>query len=90
VDLLDHDDDPAGASLYRLDVATGAVDLIAAVSAGPHGVVVNGDGTKVWTTTLVEDTVQQVDAASGAVLSTTAVGAQPNGITCAHRGGVMP
>ena len=83
-------DDPAGESLYRLDAATGEVELTATVSAGPHGVVVNATGTRVWTTTLVDGTVQAVDAATGAVLATTAVGDKPNGITCAHVGGAMP
>jgi outer membrane protein assembly factor BamB len=84
------DGDPAGAALYRLDAATGAVDLTAAVAAGPHGVVVNQDGTRVWTTTVVDGAVQAVDGATGQVLSTTPVGVGPNGLTCLFAGGVMP
>jgi len=81
---------PAGDELYRLDAATGAVDLVAAVAPAPHGVVVNHDGSRVWTTTLAQGTVQAVDGATGQVVSTTPVGNQPNGITCLHLGGVMP
>jgi DNA-binding beta-propeller fold protein YncE len=82
--------DPAGNSLYLLDAATGAVKLTAEVSPAPHGVVVTEDGSRVWSTTLVDGTVEQVDAATGQRLSKTPIGDGPNGITCFHDGGAMP
>ena len=82
--------DPAGESLYLLDGATGAVKLTATVSPAPHGVVVSDDGAMVWTTTVVNGTVDRVDAATGEVVSSTPVGDEPNGITCLHAGGAMP
>jgi DNA-binding beta-propeller fold protein YncE len=82
--------DPAGNSLYLLDAATGAVKLTAEVSPAPHGVVVTEDGARVWATTLVDGTVEQVDATTGERLSSTPVGEGPNGITCFHDGGAMP
>lgn len=82
--------DSAGEHLYRLDAATGEVTLTANVSPAPHGVVVRANGAEVWTTTLVDGTVDRVDAASGELLSSTAVGDGPNGITCTHDGAATP
>lgn len=83
------DGDPAGDKLYLMNAASGAIEREVPVSPAPHGVVVSPDGT-VWTTTLVEGTVQAIDGETGEVLSTTSVGNKPNGITCIHTGGVMP
>ncbi len=80
----------AGDSLVAMDSATGAILQVVKVDPGPHGVVLNADGTKAWTTTLVNGTVQAIDTATGSVLRSTPVGTKPNGITCAHEGGVMP
>lgn len=80
----------AGNKLIQLDAATGAVLQVIGVDPAPHGVVLNEDGSRVWTTTLVNGTVQSIDTVSGAVLSTTPVGNKPNGISCRHAGGVMP
>lgn len=82
--------DPAGEHLYRLDAATGEVTLTADVSPAPHGVVVRANGAEVWTTTLVDGTVDRLDAASGELLSSTLVGEGPNGITCTHDGAATP
>lgn len=82
--------DPAGNSLVSLDAMTGAVLKVATVDPAPHGVVMNAGGDRVWTTTLVNGTVQSIDVATGSVLTTTAVGTKPNGISCGHTGGVMP
>lgn len=84
------DGDAPGDRLYRMRCDDGAVDLSVEVSPGPHGVVVNADNGRVWTTTIVEGTVQSLDGDSGEILWTTAVGNGPNGITCLHGGGVMP
>ena len=84
------DGDEAGHRLYRMRADDGAVDLTVDVSPAPHGVVVNAESGRVWTTTLVEGTVQAVDGSSGEVVWTTPVGNGPNGITCLHTGGVMP
>lgn len=83
-------EDPAGEHLYRLDTATGEITLTATVSPAPHGVVVRADGAEVWTTTLVDGTVERVDASTGEVLSSTVVGDGPNGITCTHPGDATP
>ena len=83
-------EDPAGEHLYRLDAETGEITLTATVSPAPHGVVVRADGAEVWTTTLVDGTVERVDASTGEVLSSTAVGDGPNGITCTHAGDATP
>lgn len=82
--------DPAGTSLVQLDTATGAIRRVANVDPAPHGVVLSEDGSKVWTTTLVNGTVQSLDTVTGAVLTTTPVGKKPNGISCGHASGVMP
>lgn len=84
------DGDATGESLIAMDALTGEVHHVVTVDPGPHGVVVNEDGTRVWTTTLVNGTVQAVDTSTGAIVSTTSVGSQPNGISCVHQGGVMP
>lgn len=81
---------PAGNKLVQLDAASGDVLQVVQVDSGPHGVVLNQDGSRVWTTTLVDGTVQSIDTAAGSVLSTTPVGNRPNGISCLHVGGVMP
>lgn len=81
---------PAGDKLYRIDITSATVAASVRVNHAPHGVVVNEEGSKVWTTTLVEGTVQSVDARTGEVLSTSSVGTKPNGISCLHRSGVMP
>jgi DNA-binding beta-propeller fold protein YncE len=81
---------PAGNHLYRMKASTGEVDLAATVASGPHGVVVSGDGKRVWTTTVVDGNVQSIDAETGNILFTSHVGANPNGITCVHEGGSMP
>jgi DNA-binding beta-propeller fold protein YncE len=84
------DGEPAGNSLVQLDATSGEILRTALVDPGPHGVVMNQAGTRAWTTTLVNGTVQSIDAGSGAVLTTTPVGNRPNGISCSHPGGVMP
>ncbi|WP_437629887.1 hypothetical protein [Sorangium sp. So ce854] len=84
------DGDPAGRSLIAMDATTGQVHRSATVDPGPHGVVLNERGTKVWTTTVVNGTVQAIDTSTGAVLSTADVGNEPNGISYVHEGGVMP
>ncbi|MCK6530732.1 hypothetical protein L6R50_25295 [Myxococcota bacterium] len=81
---------PVGDRLLRVDAATGEVDLVAQVGGGPHGVVVEPDGATVWTTLLVDGTLQSVDAQTGEVLTTTQVGEAPNGVTCVHEGGSTP
>lgn len=82
--------DAAGDSLIAMDSTTGEIHHVATVEAGPHGIVLNAEGTKAWTTTLVNGTVQAIDTATGSVLSTANVGNKPNGISCVHEGGVMP
>jgi DNA-binding beta-propeller fold protein YncE len=82
--------DPPGDTLVQLDAATGEVLRVASVDPAPHGVVLDEAGTRVWTTTLVNGTVQSIDAISGALLTTTSVGNKPNGISCLHPSGVMP
>ena len=84
------DGQAAGDKLYRIDPASSSVTLTARVNQAPHGVVVNEDGSKAWTTTLVDGTAQSVDTRTGAVLSTSNVGTKPNGISCLHASGAMP
>ncbi len=84
------EDQPAGNELIQVHAETGAVLRRVVVSPGPHGVVVNQDGTRVWITTLVEGTVQSIDSNTGTVLSTVNVGSRPNGISCRHLGAAMP
>ncbi len=79
------DGDPAGDKLYLMNAASGAIEREVPVSPAPHGVVVSAGGRTVWTTTLVEGTVQAIDGDTGEVLSTTSVGNKPNGITCIPR-----
>ncbi len=81
---------PAGDRVVRMSAATGATDLSVKVAAGPHGVVMNKMGDRLFVTTLVGGTLDAVDAASGAVLWSTAVGAKPNGVTCLHAMGASP
>ena len=81
---------PAGTHLYRLDTSSGAVTLTANVGNAPHGVVLNADATRVWTTLSADGTVQEIDGKTGAILATTPVGHSPNGITCVHTDGAMP
>ncbi len=82
--------DPAGRSLFEIDARTGELRHAVSVDPAPHGVVMNAQGTKAWTTTLVNGSVQAIDTVAGVVLSTTAVGNKPNGISCRHSEGVMP
>ena len=82
--------DPAGRSLIEIDARTGELRHTVSVDPAPHGVVMNAEGTKAWTTTLVNGSVQAIDTVAGVVLSTTAVGNKPNGISCRHVEGVMP
>jgi DNA-binding beta-propeller fold protein YncE len=84
------DGDAAGDRLVRLDATTGAIDLTVTVAPGPHGVVVNDDGSLVWTTAVVDGVVQAIDATTGELRATTPVGAQPSGITSLFAGGAMP
>lgn len=84
------DGDAAGRFLFRIDAISGALLGTAEVGSGPHGVVVSGDGQRVFATTLGVGSVVIVDAASGNVVATTPVGDGPNGITCVHSGGAMP
>ncbi len=84
------DGDAAGNSLIAMDAETGEVHHVVTVDPGPHGVVLNADGTKAWTTTIVNGTVQAIDTMTGSVLNTASVGRNPNGISCVHEGGVMP
>ena len=84
------DGNPVGHRLYRMNGADGSVERSVEVGEGPHGVVVDADGTRIWTTTVVAGDVQAIDAESGEVLSTTHVGRTPNGITCVHGQAAMP
>lgn len=81
---------PAGSHLYRMDAMSGAVNLTANVGAAPHGVVLNDDGSIVWSTMQSDGTVQSIDANTGAVLTTVPIGKTPNGVTCVHGTGSMP
>jgi streptogramin lyase len=45
---------PTGDKLVELDAETGDVLQTIQVDPGPHGVVSNEDGSRVWTTTLVD------------------------------------
>lgn len=79
-----------GSSLYEIDAQSGQPLRTVAVAPGPHGVVVSGDGKRVFTTTVVEGTVQAIDVARGVVVSTTVVGDEPNGISYFGLTGVQP
>jgi YVTN family beta-propeller protein len=82
--------DPTGDRLYRVAVATGAVERMVSVAPGPHGVVVSNDGALVFVTTQVDGTVQTIDAETGGIVATTPVGDMPSGITWLYPGGAMP
>jgi YVTN family beta-propeller protein len=82
--------DPTGTKVMLIDTASGAVQQSVTVAPGPHGIVVSPDGKTVWTTTLVNGTVDSIDAATGTVVSSVAVGKQPNGVTCVHSTSAMP
>jgi YVTN family beta-propeller protein len=72
---------PAGDTVYKIDVTTSQV--VASIKAGsaPHGVVVSKDGGRVYVTNLLSGDVSIIDATKDVELSRIPVGKEPNGIS---------
>lgn len=81
---------PASNKLFEIDIDTAAVTATVEVGMGAHGVVVSEDGSLVYVTNTLEDTVSVVDAATRQVTATIPVGDAPNGIAHWHITGGMP
>ncbi len=81
---------PASNKLVEIDVDLGTVQGSITVGQGPHGVVVNQDGTRGYVTNLVDGTVSVVDLSQRVVVATITVGAKPNGVSHWHGNGGMP
>lgn len=73
--------DPVGNKLYVIDVASNTVIDEIVVGNGAHGVVTNKDGSKVFVSNLLDNTVSVVDAASRTVLQSIPVEKAPNGVS---------
>lgn len=72
---------PPSNKLYVIDVSTNTVVASVTVGNGAHGVVTSLDGTRVFVTNTLDNTVSVVDALSLTVIQTISVGAAPNGIS---------
>lgn len=81
---------PVGSHVYRLDVTSGLVDREVVVGGGPHGIVVDPNGDRVFVTLAAAAAVATIDAEAGEVIALTEVGRRPNGISFVFPGGAMP
>jgi YVTN family beta-propeller protein len=72
---------PQGTKVYKIDLAARKVVAEIESGAGPHGVVVNQAGDRVYVTNLVGGTVTVIDSKSDTVLAEIPVGSEPNGIS---------
>lgn len=72
---------PSSNKLYVINTGTNTVTGTITVGNGAHGVVTNGDGTKIFVTNLSDNTVSVVDARTLQVVALVHVGTKPNGIS---------
>lgn len=72
---------PSSNKLYIIDVSINKVIATVTVGNGAHGVVTSLDGTKVFVTNTLDNTVSVIDALSLTVIKTISVGKAPNGIS---------
>jgi len=71
----------ANNKLYKIDLQT--LSVIETIEAGeaPHGVALNGDGTRAYVTNLKGDSVSVIDTATAKEISEIKVGKEPNGVS---------
>lgn len=72
---------PSSNKLYVINTTTNKVESTVLVGNGAHGVTVSEDGTKIFVTNLVDNTVSVVDTNTLTVTHTLNVGVSPNGIS---------
>ena len=77
--------DAPGHTATLIDAKTMTVRAAVPTGAGPHGVVIDGDGTRAWVTNSYDDTVSVVDLSNATVTATVTVGTEPNGISFSPR-----
>jgi YVTN family beta-propeller protein len=70
-----------GTKLFKIDLTDLRVVGEVEVGKGPHGVVLNKSGNKIFVTNLLEKNVAVVDAVTGRVLNKIEVGKEPNGVS---------
>jgi YVTN family beta-propeller protein len=79
-----------GNRVYEVDVASWRVLGSTEVGLGAHGVVVSRDGTRVYVSSTLENSVAIIDAATRRHLAAVPVGTGPNGISLVDDRGAMP
>lgn len=80
----------AGNRVYEVDVASWRVLGSAEVGLGAHGVVASRDGTRVYVSSTLENSVAILDAATRRHVAAVPVGSGPNGISFVDDRGAMP
>lgn len=70
-----------GTTASVIDLAAGSVIATIETGRGAHGVVVCGDGTRVFVTNLYDNTLAEIDLGTRRVLRRLRVGRTPNGVT---------
>jgi YVTN family beta-propeller protein len=72
---------PAGNSLYKVDVQQAKTVQTIPVGTAPHGVVVSPDDRYTYVTNMESDDVSVVDNSVGKEVARIKVGKKPNGIS---------
>ncbi len=74
-------DQPTGSLVYRIDIGRKVVDQSITAGSAPHGIVVSGDGARVYVTNLLSDDVSIIDTTTNTEVTKVPVGDMPNGIS---------
>ena len=77
--------EPTSTLVYRLDVEKSVVDQTVEAGSGPHGIVVDRQGTFAYVTNLLSNDVSIIEIATGHEVARVPVGAMPNGISIWNR-----
>ena len=81
---------PVSKKVFVIDISKAKVITTITVGNKAHGVVVSKDGTTVYVTNSIDNTVSIIDVASQKVTATIPVGKSPNGISYWFETGGMP
>lgn len=79
-------DQPTGSLVYRIDIGRKVVDQSITAGSAPHGIVVSGDGARVYVTNLLSDDVSIIDTTTNTEVTKIPIGDMPNGISIWNRG----
>jgi len=72
---------PEGNTVYKIDLAAGAVVKEIRAGRAPHGIVLDPQGAFVYVTNILSGDVSVIDTATDTEVGKIAVGAEPNGIS---------